>query len=174
MHDHMAKLDKWFDEVDENDNVIGKRLAEEFRSNPDIIHHVVHFTLADKNAGKILLTKRSSNLKVFPGVICFPGEHIPSGETYEQATIRGVEEELGLAINQAFELDSHLFRFPKESEFTRLYYAFWDGEPIQYDEREIEKIWWVTPKELIETDQSSLSPQALYWIKNTDFNKVFK
>ena len=47
---------------------------------------------------KILLTKRSVNLRTFPGAWVLPGGHIELGESLEECVIREIYEETGIKI----------------------------------------------------------------------------
>ena len=47
--------------------------------------------------GRLLVIRRSEHV-VAPGAYCFPGGRIEPGETEEQAVVREVQEELGLAL----------------------------------------------------------------------------
>lgn len=72
---------KYFDIVNEQDEVIGERTAVECHADPKLIHRVVHFTLVDKENKKILISQRSFEVKFDSGKWCFMGEHVLSGET---------------------------------------------------------------------------------------------
>jgi len=48
-------------------------------------------------AGSIVLTKRSTSLAAHPGQWALPGGRLDTGETSEQAALRELEEELGIA-----------------------------------------------------------------------------
>ena len=84
----MAK-DEIFDVVNEKDEVIGTAPREECHSNPGLIHHTVHFTLIDRKKKRVFLTQRSFKKEHDAGKYCFLGEHMLSGESYEDALKRG-------------------------------------------------------------------------------------
>jgi len=46
----------------------------------------------------VLLTKRSINLRTFPGAWVLPGGHIELGESLEECVIREIYEETGVKI----------------------------------------------------------------------------
>lgn len=48
--------------------------------------------------GKVLVTKRSRKMRVFPRAWVLPGGHIDAGETLEQGVVREVFEETGIDI----------------------------------------------------------------------------
>lgn len=47
---------------------------------------------------RILLTKRSPNLRTFPNQWCFVGGKIDDGETFKQGLVREIREEIGICI----------------------------------------------------------------------------
>lgn len=160
-----------FDVVDENDNVVGQATRDECQHNPKLIHHTAHFTLVDPKTKKILITIRSFFKKTDAGKICFLGEHILSGETYQQATLRGVSEELRNNPTQATEVASNLFKYSQETEISKFFIVPWDGNKLEHDPTEINQLKWVTLQELT-TPNSDLSPTTSYWITHIDWEKV--
>ena len=86
---------EFFDIVDENDNVIDKASREECHEKSLIHRSVMFFVFNEK--GKVLVTKRTKNKDFFPGFWSIVmGGHVGSGESYEEAVAREVEEEVGL------------------------------------------------------------------------------
>ncbi|XP_064609192.1 nucleoside diphosphate-linked moiety X motif 17-like [Liolophura sinensis] len=57
---------------------------------------------------KILLTRRASHLKLFPGVLVPPGGHIEGNETIVESGIRELREETGITLRQSDFVDSRL------------------------------------------------------------------
>jgi mutator protein MutT len=161
-----------FDVVNENDEIIGTATREDCHSNPKLIHRTIHFTLFDPSTQKILLTQRAFNLKFDPGKFCFAGEHILKGETYDQALVRGIQEEMGFTPASFVELAHHLFAYAQQSEFIRFFCAYWDQQPLIVDPREIIKTEWLTLSEL--KDQPfDYSEMARYWISNANWPAIF-
>ena len=48
--------------------------------------------------GQVLLTRRAASLRAFPGVWVPPGGYVDAGETLEEAGLRELREETGLAL----------------------------------------------------------------------------
>ena len=159
------------DIINEKDEVIGTATREECHNNPNIMHRVVHFTLYDKDLGKILLTKRSLKKRPDPGKIIFLGEHVLSGETYEDALLRGVKEELGFLPKYFKELGIKIFKQEEQKEYAKFFIIFFDGEEIMADRCEIESEWWLDIKEL-KNFNDNLSSITQYWIDSIDWNKA--
>lgn len=83
------------DVVNENNEIIGQDRRNNIHMK-GLWHRGVHVLVFNVN-GKILLQKRSPNKDKFPS--CYDislSEHLQSGENYEQAALRGLEEELGI------------------------------------------------------------------------------
>ena len=88
--------DEIFDIFDENNKLIGQARREDVHKQ-GLFHRAVNVVLMD-NAGRVLLQQRSVGKAINGG--CWDvsvGEHLSPGETYRQAAVRGLAEELGLA-----------------------------------------------------------------------------
>ena len=48
---------------------------------------------------RVLITKRSTNLKLFGGAWVLPGGHIEPGESLEECAVREIYEETGIALD---------------------------------------------------------------------------
>ena len=84
-----------FDVVDADDNVIGQATRSEVHAQ-NLLHRAANIFVFNTN-GQLLLQKRSATKDQFP--LCYTSSasgHLDAGETYEQAAIRELEEELGL------------------------------------------------------------------------------
>ncbi len=85
-------MDENIDVFDEKENLIGRKLKSEAHKDGSW-HRGVHIWILVDN--KIFLQKRSCKKDIFPG--CFDvgcAGHLKSGENYEDAAIRELEEEL--------------------------------------------------------------------------------
>ena len=83
------------DLVNEDDKVIGKKESEEVHKM-GLLHRSVHIVVVNSE-GKIYVRKRSAALELYPGVwTTSVGEHVKSGQQYEEAAKNALEEFLGL------------------------------------------------------------------------------
>lgn len=160
-----------FDVVNENDEVVSTAPREECHANPDLIHRTVHFSLIDKKNKKVLMTQRSFSKKTDPGKLCFLGEHMLSGESWQEGLIRGAKEELSFNAKDFVELANNIFRFPNETEFVRFFLINWSGEKLDYDKDEIIKIDWVNFEDLI-ASKSNYSNMTQYWVDNVSWESI--
>lgn len=55
--------------------------------------------LAQSSDGHILLSRRPSHMRTFPGIWVTPGGHVDQGESLEAAVVRELQEETGLSID---------------------------------------------------------------------------
>jgi 16S rRNA (adenine1518-N6/adenine1519-N6)-dimethyltransferase len=84
-----------FDVVDIDDNVITQATRSEVHAQ-NLLHRAANIFVFNTN-GQLLLQKRSATKDQFP--LCYTSSasgHLDAGETYEQAAVRELEEELGL------------------------------------------------------------------------------
>ena len=84
-----------FDVVDENDAVIGSKLRDEVHVNK-LRHRAVHIWIFNES-GELFLQKRSPWKLNHPDLWCSStAGHVDSGESYEQAAHRELQEEIGV------------------------------------------------------------------------------
>lgn len=133
------------DIVDAQDRVIGRGTREEVHSQHHL-HRAVHiFVLRDD--GAIYLQKRSPNKDSSPNrwdSSC--SGHVDAGESYDQAAVRELQEELGIEANPAELQKLQFFDACGETdqEFVTLYRLHWSG-PIQPNPVEITEGNWFFP-----------------------------
>lgn len=163
--------DELLDIVDENDNVIGQEMRSVCHSNPKLIHHTVHFTLIDPRTNKIFLHQRSFSKQSDPGKICFFGEHIQAGESYNKAIKRGVSEELGFNPKRFIELSTHKFVYDQQTEIVKFYLVIWEEEEIKIDQTEAINTFWYDQTELVK-NMKTYSDITQHWAKLIDINKI--
>ena len=90
-------MDEIFEIVDGENNVIGTAPRSQCHGNPDLCHRTAHVIVLNQN-GNILLQKRSPDKDIQPGKWdTAVGGHLMIGETFEQAAVREMNEELGIS-----------------------------------------------------------------------------
>ena len=93
---------------------------------------------------KILLALRSPHRKAYPDLWSFPGGHVESDETLDQALCREMSEELGI-VPLAYHLISRISdpNATAEAIYYHLYaVTAWSGEPAIVDEEHSELRWF--------------------------------
>jgi 8-oxo-dGTP diphosphatase len=93
---------------------------------------------------KILLARRSAHRKAYPDLWSFPGGHVESDETFDQALCREVREELGI-VPLTYQLMSRILdpNAITEPIYYHLYaVTAWGGEPAILDDEHSELRWF--------------------------------
>jgi isopentenyldiphosphate isomerase len=128
--------DEQFDTIDDDGNIIGVATRDDCHGNPELIHRAVHVLVIDLKK-RLYLQKRSMKKLVQPGKWdTSVGGHVVSGEGYEAAAEREMEEELaitGASLNHLFD---YKIRNELESENVRTFLVFW-GREIAFNTDEI-------------------------------------
>ena len=116
-----------FDVVDEEDRIIGEARRDQVHGNPSLIHRVVHVLVFNRDH-ELYLQKRSRTKDVQPGKWdTSVGGHVDKGETYGEAAVREMEEELGIKGEHLDFLYKYRHCNEFESEFVSTYSCLWDG-----------------------------------------------
>lgn len=130
---------EYFEIVNEQGEVIGTAPREKCHGNPSLTHRAAH-VLVFGTDGRLLLQLRSSKKDIQPGKWdTSVGGHLAPGETYEQAALREMSEELGVGGVELKYLYDYPLRNEVESENIRSFYAVHDG-PFDYQSEEIDDI----------------------------------
>ena len=129
-------MTEYFWVVDEEDRVIGEETREECHKSK-LIHRSVYIFLINSKK-EIFIQKRSMAKDLYPGYYTGSATgHVNYGETYDQAALRELEEELGIKAPLR-----RLGKFKSfsdiEKEISTLYLCHYDGE-IRFNKKEISK-----------------------------------
>lgn len=145
------------DLVDGNDTVIGQVPRSAF-ADP------AHFPAGNMRAaelfiendrGELWIPKRSLNKKAWPGGYDFSAaEHVGTGESYEEAMIRGLQEELNLTATPDELI--YLGNIPPREKMPifSAVYKLRRNEPPQYNTDDFMSYEWLAPHELQERLQA--------------------
>jgi isopentenyl-diphosphate delta-isomerase type 1 len=130
---------EYVDIVSEDNKIIDKALRSECHGNPKLIHRAAHVLVLNSH-GHLLLQKRSMNKDIQPGKWdTSVGGHVESGESYEKAAYRELEEELGVKNVIIDYLYDYKMRNEIESENIRSYLCKFDGH-IDFNQYEIDEV----------------------------------
>ena len=147
MHD-----DELLDLVDNKDTVIGTIWRSDSNKLNETKRGYIRAATAliQNDKGELWIPKRTANKKIAPnGLDSSMQEHVESGETYIEATIRGFKEELNLEITEN-ELDF----IGKVSPDNELYYfvalyVYKSNDTPDYNPEDFVGYEWIRPQELI-------------------------
>ncbi|HEY5220929.1 MAG TPA: NUDIX hydrolase [Candidatus Paceibacterota bacterium] len=146
----MSSAEEILDLVDENDQVVGSKPRSEVYAEGLSNFRVVNAFIVNSE-GKIWIPRRAANKRLFPlGLDMSMGGHVSSGESYEEAFGRELEEELGLnAEATPHPLLGHLS--PNKdgvSAFMNVYEIKSDSIP-NFNKSDFIEYYWLTPEELL-------------------------
>ena len=141
--------DEVFDVVNDRDEVVGRATRREVHAKR-LMHRAVHALVYGRD-GRVFLQKRSMLKDTSPG--CWGAAcsgHLDSGEDYDAAVVRELDEEIGLAARPGHGLRA-LFKIDarKETgwEFVWVYRLESDG-PFVLHPAEVEAGAWFTEEEV--------------------------
>ena len=90
-------MEEFFAEVDENDTVLAVHSKEKLKEVK--FRHRVVLVLPKTDEGKIILGKRAKEKFPFPGIWCCAlGGKVRANESYEEAVVREMKEEIGMNL----------------------------------------------------------------------------
>lgn len=140
--------------VDENNNEIGTAPKDTVHTKDTPLHRGFSvFVFNDKD--QLLVTKRASTKKAFPGVwtntVC---GHPAKGESVVNAAKRRLEHELGLMVPDIKEISPYRYRFADkngivENEICPILIGHTNDNPNPHD-HEVDEWKWVDWKEFLE------------------------
>ncbi len=150
-----------FDIVDEDDQIIGQATRDQVHGQPDLIHRVAH-VLVFNSRRELYLQKRGLNKDVQPGKWdTSVGGHVDRGESYREAAMREMKEELGIHPGQIRFLYKYQHSNDFESEYVSTYTCTWDSI-IQVNKSEIEEgRFWEIDKILRQSESGVFTPNFL-------------
>lgn len=140
--------DELFDIIDEQDQVIGSEMRSKVHQL-GLWHrgaHVLLFTRDDK----LIVQQRAKNKSQSPLAFdCSVSEHVLAGETYFDAAIRGLEEELGITDITIQPLIKFKMNYgPNDNEISVIFRGISNPDLVLFDPDEIEKVDYFDKQEL--------------------------
>jgi isopentenyl-diphosphate delta-isomerase len=114
-------------------------------------HRGVHVFLFTPN-GKMLVQKRSADRAASPSMLdCSVSEHVKAGESYLDAAMRGMKEEMGVDGIEVRPLVKFRMNYgPNDNEISILYEGLVNPDKLKFDPIEIEEINYYSVDELQE------------------------
>jgi isopentenyldiphosphate isomerase len=143
-------MDEFLNIITDEDIVTGQELRSRVHEL-GLWHRGVHVFLFTAD-GKLLVQKRSADRTSSPSLLdCSVSEHVKAGESYLEAAVRGMREEMGV---DGLELQP-LFKLRMEygindNEISLLYEGTVDPARVKFDPVEIESIQYLSRDEVDE------------------------
>jgi isopentenyl-diphosphate Delta-isomerase len=133
--------------VDENDNELESVPRAEAHADRTKIHRSVQIVLSNA-AGQVLLQKRSMNKDKHPGkwTVSASG-HVTYGQSYQEAAIRELAEELGVSCKLSF-VSKSLNVGKTEQEYAAIFVGECEETPTKIDKSELDEVKWFSRDEL--------------------------
>lgn len=158
--------------VDENDNPIGAGPREEAWEKGIALRHA-YIVLRDKD-GNFLLQQRSQLKKKNPGRYTYAATgHVDEGESYDEAAVRELKEEVGIDANLTL-IDKSSYMSDEVN--AQVFIAIYSGEidhdvQLVLDPEEVSGTRWFTKTELDEA--VSKTPESFSPNMVKTYKKIF-
>lgn len=142
--------DELLDIITEEDMVIDQQMRSKVHEL-GLWHRGVHVFLFAED-GKMLVQKRSADRASSPSLLdCSISEHVKAGESYLDAAIRGMQEEMGVDKINIKPLMKFRMKYGKnDNEISVLYEGMVNPKLVKFDPIEIESIQYLSEEELKE------------------------
>jgi 16S rRNA (adenine1518-N6/adenine1519-N6)-dimethyltransferase len=156
---------EYLDVVNEDNQVTGQASRQVIHAS-GWWHRGVHVFLFTPDR-RLLVQKRGRAQDTYPGALdCSVSEHLKVGETYREAALRGLREELGLpAIELTRLLQFRMNYGPGDNMINELYKGILDGAAPRIDHQEIARIAYYTLPELEEMMRAGETPFSSWFVQ---------
>lgn len=146
--------DELMDVVDRHDNIIGQKKRSELYAEGSPNCRVINAFLRN-TLGQIWIPRRTAHKALFP--LCLDmscGGHVGSGESYEDALKREVQEELNWDLEQRpWHLLGHLTPYDDGVSMFMKVYEIQDDETPQWNLDDFVESYWLWPWEILDRIQ---------------------
>lgn len=176
LHFSRATMAEFLDIVDDNDIVTGQAERTTIHQM-GLQHRGVHVFLFDDD-GRMLIQKRSADRANSPSLLdCSVSEHVQAGESYLEAAVRGLREEMGVeGIDLSLRGKIQMEYGVNDNEISVIYEGRLNGKSVQFDPVEISEVQFLSLAEIRKgiTDQNHLFCGWFIEIMNWYFDKPTK
>ena len=140
--------DELLDIVTDEDIVTGQQMRSTVHQK-GLQHRGVHVFLFTQD-GKMLVQKRSADRAASPSMLdCSVSEHVKAGESYLDAAMRGMKEEMGVDGIEIKPLVKFQMNYGiNDNEISTLYEGIVDPSKVKFDPVEIEQIAYYSLDEI--------------------------
>jgi isopentenyl-diphosphate delta-isomerase len=146
--------DELMDVVDRHDNVICQKKRSELYAEDTPNCRAINVFIVNPQA-QIWIPRRTEDKKLYPlhlDMSC--GGHVQSGESYEEAFKREVEEELNIDIEQVSWRElGHLTPYTDGVSMFMKVYEIRANETPRWNKGDFVESYWLLPSEIIEKSQ---------------------
>ncbi len=155
---------EFLDHVDEKDNVLGSYAKKEIYDNK-MSHRIVHVIVFNKK-NEMLLQLQSHNKKYCPlHWVSSTAGHVRSKESYEEAALREMMEEIGIKTKINFAYKDLITDVDGVKKFIVTFIGNFEG-PFNFNEIEVENVKFFSMDEIKELiKKENFHPQLLFILK---------
>ena len=142
--------DELLDVVNDNDEVIGQAMRSVVHQK-GLQHRGVHVFLFNEQS-EMLIQKRGADRANSPSLLdCSVSEHVKAGESYLEAAMRGLKEEMGVEGIEVQPLGKIQMEYgPNDNEISVIYQGKVDPSQVRFDPEEISEVKYMSLNEIRE------------------------
>jgi len=143
--------DEYLDLVNENDEVIGKKLRSEIYAEGLTNFRVVNVFLVNSE-GKLWIPRRTAKKRFFPSCLdASMGGHVGSGETYDEGFKRELIEELNIDADKTpWKMIGHLTPDSDGVSASMNVYEIRTNDAPNFNPHDFVEYYWLSPEEFFE------------------------
>ena len=155
-------MTEFLDVINKEDVVVDSRPRSEVHET-GLWHRGAHVFLFSSD-GKMLIQKRSADRKSAPSQLdCSVSEHVKAGESYLEAAVRGLKEELGVeGIDLSPIAKIRMEYGPNDNEVSVIYKGLATSQEVRFDPVEISEVRFMDMDE-IKAGIFESSEEYCYW-----------
>ena len=151
------------DLVDENDQVIKQIERDDSVNNVEA--HGGYIRVVDcyimNSKGELWVPRRTAHKRIAPNGLDFSiGEHMQAGETYEDAIIRGFQEEVGFIPDKDKLEFLGVSKPRKDSDIFQGFFIYHSDKTPELNPDDFVEADWMKPAELVEKIESGESAKS--------------
>lgn len=113
--------------------------------------------------GRLLITRRMEGSHL-AGLWEFPGGKLEPGESFEQALVRELDEELGIAVEVCELVETIVHNYPEKSVCLKFFRCRWVAREPQT--REVAGLAWIAREELGDYEFPAADARLLDLLRN--------
>lgn len=154
--------DELLDIVNDKDEVTGQEMRSVVHQQ-GLWHRGVHVFLFNEQ-GEMLVQQRSADRANSPSLWdCSVSEHVKAGESYHEAAMRGLKEEMGVeGIEISLRGKIQMVYGFNDNEISEIYEGNLNGKQVQFDLGEIAEVKFMSLEE-IRAEIGDNKGQYCYW-----------